>query len=116
MFWACRIVAMIMINVRFRPLPEYVENFRDVVDEFTQATRAEEGNLWFDWFRGTDDPSEYFLVEAFKDGSDVAHVQSDHFKAACELFPTVLKETQQIINTSIPGKNEWERMAEFSVE
>ncbi|MGO1465729.1 MAG: antibiotic biosynthesis monooxygenase, partial [Candidatus Corynebacterium faecigallinarum] len=32
------------------------------------------------------------------------------------LFPTVLKETPQIINTSIPGKNEWERMAEFSVE
>ncbi|MDN6325842.1 MAG: antibiotic biosynthesis monooxygenase, partial [Corynebacterium sp.] len=44
---------MILINVRFRPLPEYVENFREVVADFTDATRAEAGNLWFDWFRGT---------------------------------------------------------------
>lgn len=110
------LVAMILINVRFRPLPEYVENFREVVADFTEATRAEEGNLWFDWFRGTDDPSEYFLVEAFEDGADGAHVNSDHFQAACKLFPTVLSETPQIINTSIPGKSEWDRMAEFSVE
>lgn len=107
---------MILINVRFRPLPEYVENFREVVADFTEATRAEGGNLWFDWFRGTDDPSEYFLVEAFEDGADGAHVNSDHFQAACKLFPTVLSETPQIINTSIPGKSEWDRMAEFSAE
>lgn len=109
-------VPMILINVRFRPLPEYVENFREVVADFTDACRAEDGNLCFDWFRGTDDPSEYFLVEAFEDGTDGTHVQSDHFKAACELLPTVLKETPQIINTSIPGKTEWDRMAEFSVD
>lgn len=107
---------MILINVRFRPLPEYVENFREVVADFTEATRAEDGNLWFDWFRNTDDPSEYVLVEAFEDGADGAHVNSDHFKAACELFPTVLAETPEIINTSIPEKTEWDRMAEFSVE
>lgn len=110
------LAAMILINVRFRPLPEYVENFREVVADFTAATRAEDGNLWFDWFRGTDDPGEYFLVEAFRDGTDVAHVRSEHFAAACELFPTVLSETPQIINVSIPGKTEWDRMAEFSVE
>lgn len=107
---------MILINVRFRPLPEYVENFREVVEDFTAATRAEEGNLWFDWFRGTDDPDEYLLVEAFRDGADVAHVQSDHFKAACELFPTVLVETPEIINVGIPGKVKWDRMAEFAVD
>ncbi|AWT25688.1 MULTISPECIES: putative quinol monooxygenase [Corynebacterium] len=106
---------MILINVRFRPLPEYLENFREVVREFTDATRAEEGNLLFEWYRNTDDPSEYLLVEAFADGADVAHVQSDHFKASCELFPTVLRETPQIINHSLPGKTGWDRMAEFQV-
>lgn len=107
---------MILINVRFRPLPEYVDNFREIVADFTDATRAEEGNLCFDWFRNTDDPDEYLLVESFRDDAAVAHVQSEHFKAACRLFPTVLTETPQIINHTIPGKTEWDRMAEFSVE
>ncbi|HCT14400.1 MAG TPA: antibiotic biosynthesis monooxygenase, partial [Corynebacterium nuruki] len=76
---------MILINVRFRPLPEYLENFREVVTDFTDAARAEDGCLFFQWYRNTDDPEEYLLIEAYKDGTDVAHVQSDHFKAACEM-------------------------------
>ena len=51
--------------------------------EFTEATRAEPGNLWFDWSRSLDDPTEYVLVEAFRDGeAGAAHVQSEHFAAA----------------------------------
>lgn len=107
---------MILINVRFRPLPEYVENFREIVADFTTASRNEPGNLWFDWFRSVDDPTEYVLVEGFEDGSDGAHVNSAHFMAACELFPTILRETPEIINISIQGKTGWDRMAEFSVE
>lgn len=107
---------MILINVRFKPLDEYVDNFRDQVAEFTDATRQEDGCLWFDWFRGTDDPNEYILVEAFADGADEAHVTSQHFQKATELFPKILKETPQIINTQIPGKSEWDRMAEFQVD
>ncbi|HKM25130.1 MAG TPA: antibiotic biosynthesis monooxygenase, partial [Corynebacterium sp.] len=45
---------MILINVRFRPLPEYVENFRELVDEFTRRTREEPGCIFFDWSRNTD--------------------------------------------------------------
>ncbi|MHA2788492.1 putative quinol monooxygenase [Corynebacterium sp. S7] len=107
---------MILINVRFRPLPEYVEDFREKVAEFTEASRAEEGNLFFDWYSSTDNPDEYLLIEAFKDDAAEAHVNSDHFKAAAELFPTLLKETPTIINTLIEGKLEWDEMAEFKVE
>lgn len=107
---------MILINVRFRPKPEHVENFRELVDEFTTKSRAEEGNIFFEWTRNTDDPNEYILLEAFKDDAAEAHVNSDHFKAACELFPKILVETPQIINTLIEGKTEWDRMAEFSVD
>ncbi|NLF90896.1 MAG: antibiotic biosynthesis monooxygenase [Corynebacterium marinum] len=106
---------MILINVRFRPLPEYVETFRREVEEFTAATRAEEGCIFFDWSRNTDDPSEYILIEAFRDGAAEAHVKSPHFKAATEMFPRILSETPQIINTLIEGKTEWDRMAEFQV-
>jgi quinol monooxygenase YgiN len=111
-----KVVFVILINVRFRPLPEYLENFREVVSDFTDAARAEDGCLFFQWYRNTDDPEEYLLIEIYKDGTDVAHVESDHFKAACEMFPTVLKETPEIINDHITGKTEWDRMAEFSVD
>ena len=42
-------------------------------------------------------------------------MNSPHFKAAQELFPTILKRTPQIINTLIEGKTEWDEMAEFKV-
>ena len=106
---------MILINVRFAPLPEYVESFREVVAEFTEASRAEDGCLFFDWYRSTDNPDEYLLIEAFKDDAAEAHVNSQHFKDAQELFPKVLKETPTIINTLIEGKTEWDTMAEFQV-
>ncbi|MBI9000009.1 antibiotic biosynthesis monooxygenase [Corynebacterium sp. CCM 9185] len=107
---------MILINVRFIVQPEHADSFRETVAPFTAATRAEDGCLFFDWFRSTDKPNEYILVEGFKDDAAEPHVNSDHFKQACELFPTVLVETPQIINTLIEGKTEWDRMAEFSVD
>ena len=107
---------MILINVRFRPLAENTENFRELVNDFTEASRAEEGNLFFEWYRSTDNPREYILVEGFKDDAAEAHVNSDHFKAAQELFPQILEETPQIINTLIEGKTEWDEMAEFKVQ
>lgn len=106
---------MILINVRFKPLPEHVDNFRELVDEFTRASRAEEGNIFFDWYRATDNPDEYILIEAFQDDAAEAHVNSQHFKDAQEFFPTILKETPTIINTLIEGKTEWDEMAEFKV-
>lgn len=106
---------MILINVRFRPTPEHVEDFREQVAEFTDATRAEEGCIFFDWYRSEEDPNEYLLIEAFHDDAAAAHVNSEHFKKAQELFPTILSETPTIINTLIPGKTEWDEMAEFKV-
>lgn len=107
---------MILINVRFRPKPEYAENFREQVASYTEATRAEAGCLFFDWTRNVDDPSEYILLEGFKDDGAEAHVQSQHFKDAAEMFPGILTETPQIINTLIEGKTEWDRMAEFQID
>ena len=107
---------MILINVKFLPKPEHVENFRQLVDEFTQATRAEDACLFFDWYRSEDNPGEYILVEGFRDDGAEHHVNSQHFKDAAELFPTILTETPRIINTLIEGKTEWDEMAEFQVK
>jgi quinol monooxygenase YgiN len=51
-------------------------------------TRAEPGCKWYDWWRSLDDPTEYVLVEAFRDEeAGVAHVQSEHFKTAQQTLP-----------------------------
>ena len=107
---------MILINVKFRPLEEYQDNFMEKVAEFTEASRAEDGCLFFDWYRSTEDEGLYILIEAFEDDAAEAHVNSQHFKDSQELFPTLLKETPEIINTLIPGKTEWDEMAEFQVK
>lgn len=107
---------MILINVKFQPLPEHVENFRELVADFTTASRAEEGNLFFEWYRSEENPEEYLLLEAFKDDAAEAHVTSPHFIAAQEYIPTLLKRTPQVINTLIDGATEWDELVEFRVE
>ncbi len=73
---------MIFITAKFQVLPEHADAWPQISAEFTEATRAEPGCLWFDWSRSLADPAEYVLVEAFRDGdAGAAHVQSEHFKS-----------------------------------
>lgn len=106
---------MIFITAKFRVLPEHAEAWPEISREFTEATRAEEGNLWFDWSRSLDDPNEYVLVEAFRDGaSGGVHVQSDHFKQAQADLPPYLAETPRIVNFEVEG-TEWSELGEMKV-
>ena len=76
---------MIFITAMFPVLPEHAEAWPELSREFTEATRAEEGCLWFDWSRSLDDPTVYVLVEAFRDdAAGGAHVQSAHFRKATD--------------------------------
>ena len=106
---------MIFIVVKFKTKPAWTERWLSLVGDFTEATRAEPGNLWFDWSRSVDDPDEFLLVEAFEDDGAGLHVNSDHFKQALLDMPQALAETPRIINTTINGVNEWSRMGELTV-
>ena len=107
---------MIFIVVKFKPKPEYVESFPELVAEFTAATRNEPGNLWFEWSRSLDNPAEYVLVEAFRDAeAGGTHVNSDHFKRAMRELPQALKSTPKIINQTIDASG-WSEMGEMSVD
>jgi len=87
---------MIFITVKFKVRPEYAEDWLTLVDPFTQATRKEPGNLWFDWSRSVDDPNEFVLVEAFRDGpAGEQHVKSDHFQTAMKAMPVALVERRR---------------------
>ncbi|MEY2462681.1 MAG: hypothetical protein QOH64_819 [Acidimicrobiaceae bacterium] len=107
---------MIFITAKFRVLPEHADGWVDITREFTEATRAERGNLWFDWSRSIEDPTEYVLVEAFRDGdAGAAHVQSDHFKAAMSALPAYLVETPRIISQMI-DQDDWSELGEMKVQ
>lgn len=107
--------SMILINVRYKVRPEYADTFLEEVAWFTAATRAEEGNIFFDWYQDPVNSNEFLLIEAFEDGADVAHVTSAHFTRAQEELPKYFLETPDIINTLIPGKTEWDKLVEFAV-
>ena len=107
---------MIFITAKFRVLPDHADRWADIAKEFTEATRAEPGNLWFEWSRSLDDHTEYVLVEAFRDGNaGAAHVQSDHFKAAIAALPQYLVETPRIISQMI-DQDDWSELGEMKVD
>jgi quinol monooxygenase YgiN len=106
---------MIFITAKFRILPEHADQWPQISAEFTEATRSEPGCMWFDWSRSIADPTEYVLVEAFRDDpAGAAHVQSDHFKAAQQALPQYLSETPRIINATIP-QDGWSALGEMAV-
>lgn len=106
---------MIFITAKFRIRPEHADQWPQISRDFTLATRAEPGCLWFDWSRSLDDPTEYVLVEAFRDGdAGAAHVQSEHFRTARQTIPRYLAETPRIVNMTIP-QDDWSELGEMAV-
>ena len=107
---------MIFITAKFQVRPEDADRWREITAPFTQATRAEQGCLWFDWSRSLDDPDEFVLVEAFRDGdAGGTHVNSAHFKEAQRTLPGYLVATPRIINFDVP-QDDWSELGELAVK
>jgi quinol monooxygenase YgiN len=106
---------MIFIAAKFRVRPEHADRWPEIAADFTRSTRAEPGCLWFDWSRSVEEPDEYVLVEAFRDGeAGAAHVQSEHFRQAQRALPPYLASTPRIVNMTIP-QDDWSFLGELAV-
>jgi quinol monooxygenase YgiN len=105
---------MIFICVKWKVKPEYADQWVELTRAFTEATRAEPGNLFFEWSRSVDDPNQYVLIEAFTDDAAEAHVTADHFKRAQQELPSYLQETPQVRNVLLEGDH-WDPLGEFAV-
>lgn len=108
---------MIFIVVKFQVKPEYADEWPEITREFTEATRAEPGNKWFEWSRSLEDPHEYVLVEAFDDDGAEPHVRSEHFQRATAAggpMHQALVATPKIISRQIDGAG-WDEMGELKV-
>jgi len=103
---------MIFIVVKQPVRAKYADDFPALVEEFTTSTRAEPGNISFDWYRSADDSTLWLCVEVFRDAAaGEAHVQSEHFKRATEQMPRLLAAAPEIINVEVPGDS-WSAVTE----
>ena len=104
---------MIFIAVKFAVRPEVAEQWLARVAPFTAATRAEPGNVFFEWSRSVESPNQFVLLEAFRDRTaGEAHVHSAHFQAAMAWMPDAVATTPEIIHVEAPGEG-WSTMAEL---
>jgi quinol monooxygenase YgiN len=107
---------MIFITAKFQVRPEDADRWPEIVNDFTRACREEPGCMWFDWSRSLDDPNEYVLVEAFRDGdAGAAHVSSAHFKEAQQTLPPHLARTPKIISQTV-DQQDWSELGELAVK
>lgn len=105
---------MILIVVKWKVKPEHADAWPELTKEFTEATRAEPGNRYFEWSRNVESPTEYVVIEAFDDDAAEAHVTSAHFKKAQAELPQYLVETPQVRNWQ-EQPDEWHQLGEFEV-
>jgi quinol monooxygenase YgiN len=104
---------MIFIAVKFAIRPDVADQWLAQVAPFTAATRAEPGNIFFEWSRSVDTPNQFVLLEAFRDReAGEAHVHSAHFTAAMASMPDMIAATPEIIHVETPGTG-WSTMAEL---
>ena len=106
---------MYFIVVKFQTKPEWTDRWMDVVRDFTESTRAEPGNLWFEWSRSLEDEHTFVLVEAFTEDGAGAHVTSQHFAQGIEDMRPALVATPQIVSRQVDGQG-WDRMGELTID
>jgi len=106
---------MYFIVVKFTTKPDWTERWLHLVHDFTEATRREPGNLWFEWSISVDEPDTFVLVEAFTDDGAGPHVNSEHFKKAVAELPQALASTPKIVSRQVDGTG-WDQMGEMKVD
>lgn len=105
---------MIFICVKWKVKPEHADAWPELARDFTEATRAEEGNLFFEWSRSVEDPNEFVLVEAFTDEGASAHVASPHFQQGIDAMRPHLTATPKIVSRQVDGDG-WDEMGELEM-
>lgn len=62
-------------------LPEYKEEFLNLVKELVDKSRAEAGNVFYKHVQSTDDENVYSFIEGWKDQAAIdSHMQEEYFK------------------------------------
>ena len=87
---------MIVLNVTYKCRPGMREEFLEAIkaEGLDAASRAEEGNIKYDYYFANADPDELFLLEHWRDEEAVRlHNAEPHFKRLGELKAGFVEET-----------------------
>jgi quinol monooxygenase YgiN len=102
---------MILVVLKAKLRAKYVDEFPEFIAEFADATRAEPGNICFDWYRSIDDDNTFVCVEAFVDRkAGDTHVASEHFQKAMGDLGRFFAAVPEIVNVEVPEG--WSTMSE----
>lgn len=105
---------MIYITVKYTIRPEKADQFMDAAADYTAATRAEAGNIFFEWSRSLDEPNTFVLLEGFRDAeAGSAHVTGQHVKDFFDWAPDWVSAKPQIMYIDKPDLTGWDPMGEI---
>jgi quinol monooxygenase YgiN len=105
---------VILIVVKFQVRPDRRRDWFALMDEFTEATRQELGNVSFELFGNSETPNQFVLIEQFESTlAGETHVNSDHFKSAMIRIPEVISETPKVVHLDLPGEG-WSELVELA--
>ncbi|MDT5075487.1 MAG: hypothetical protein QOJ80_124 [Mycobacterium sp.] len=106
---------MIFFVVQFETRPDWTRRWPGLVERFTAASPAEQGNLWFEWARRLESSARYVLVAAFRDAeAGAANVNTEHVKQALREMPRALASTPKILNQAVDATG-WSEMTELKI-
>ena len=87
---------MIVLNVTYKCKPEMAPEFLECImtEGIDEASRAEDGNLKYDYYIPVDGSDEMLLVEKWRDAEALAaHGKQPHFARLGELKPEFVLAT-----------------------
>ena len=87
---------MIVLNVTYKCKPDQREEFLEEImtEGIDTASRAEAGNLKYDYYLPIDSSDELLLLEKWKDADALAeHGRQPHFKRLGEIKPIYVNDT-----------------------
>ncbi|VXC29285.1 putative quinol monooxygenase [Nocardioides sp. AX2bis] len=105
---------MIYITVKKQLKPGTADAYLAASQAYTDATRAEPGNMFYEHYRSVDDPDTILTIEAFVDkAAGEAHVATDHFQNGVEGdAKQYIAERPDIMYIDV-DRDGWDKMAEF---
>lgn len=101
---------MFVVCVNIWTKAEVLDEFIEATMENARNTREESGNLRFDVLQGHDDPSRFFLYEAYTDEDAFhAHQKTKHYLAWRQAVGDWMAEPRQGVkfDSLYPPESEW---------
>jgi autoinducer 2-degrading protein len=89
---------MLVVHVQVKVKPDSVDAFRKATFANAEASRKEPGIARFDVLQQVVDPTQFILVEAYRDAeAPAAHKETEHYKTWRDTVADMMAEPRQSV-------------------